>query len=96
MSGPDRVFVVQYVLVPERRQPGIALWTETVSAQRVTAAHLDEMLWDKLSHPSHSGRRGNPRPTGIQLIDTLTGEPVLTVLAAGRSEAAAPILTARQ
>jgi len=82
MSDADTGLLAEYVLVPKRGQPKVILWSESVSASLATTAHFEEMLWQKLSDPRHSGRRGNPRPTGVQLIVTLTGEPVLTVLAA--------------
>lgn len=93
MSDSDTELVAQYMLIAERRQPSIILWGETVSANRATKAHVEEMLWQKLSHPRHSGRRGNPRPTGVQLIDVSVGEIIFTVLAADllRGRAVSPV-----
>ncbi len=93
MSDPDTGFLAEYVLVPKRGQPKLILWSESVSANLATTAHFKKMLWQKLSHPRHSGRRGNPRPTGVQLIDVSVGEIVFTVLATDllRERAVGPV-----
>lgn len=95
MSDTGTEFLAEYMLVRERRQPLVVLWTEKVSASLATTAHLEEALWQKLSHPLHSGRRGNPRPTGVQLIDMSAGEIVFTILASDvlRKRAVTPELS---
>jgi hypothetical protein len=86
MTGIDELLEVRYIRrdIYMRRSEGqtrhFVIQRDNLLRSLLTRDLAMDMLQEKLSEPTHSGRRGNPRPDSVQFIDH-DGQEVLAVSA---------------